>query len=246
LLGLPPDFPGPPAGHFPASDWQPVCLRVGLMTVNLLRVNVLVICAAILQANATPTLGDLMVSSPSEQSTAMPDFRQDDESVVRVVLDRVIFPELAKFGNRVPAAMLLVEDQTISLGATGKIPTHWQMFLEPNPSNGWPGLIADNARRQRLVDSFELRNARRHDLPNVHRSDLIRVADGRFAEVRDKYRDRPLGTARLSLPGYSLDGYALIGASYDCGALCGVAWLIVLDNTSGSWRVANASPLGIS
>jgi hypothetical protein len=217
------------------------------MTVNLLRAYVLVICAAVLQANAMPTSGDPVASSSSaKQPTTVADFRQDDESIVRVVLDQLIFPELEKFGNRVPAAMLLVEDQTISLDTTGKIPGHWQMFLKPNPSNGWPGLIADNVRRQRLVDSFELRNASRHELPKLDRSDLRRVANERIAEVRDKYSDRPLGTARLSLPGYSLDGYAMIVASYNCGSLCGVSWLIILDNTTGSWRVANASPLGIS
>jgi hypothetical protein len=217
------------------------------MIVNLLRVNVLVICAAVLQASATPTSGDLVASpSSAKQPTAMPDFRQDDESVVHVVLDRLIFPELEKFGNRVPAAMLLVEDQTISLDATGKIPSHWQMFLKPNPSHGWPGLVADDVRRQRLIDSFESRNARRHELPKLNRLDLVRVTSDRIPEVRDQYSDRPLGIARLSLPGYSLDGYAMIVASYGCGSLCGVSWLIILDNTSGSWRVANESPLSIS
>jgi hypothetical protein len=217
------------------------------MTVNLLRVNVLVICAAVLQAKAPPSAGDLVASlSYAIQRAATPDFRRDDEIVVRLVLDRLILPELEKFGKRVPAAMLLVEDQTISLDPSGKIPSRWQMFLKPNPSNGWPGLIAADARRQRLVDSFELRNARRNELPKLDRSDVVRVANERIAEVRVKYSDRPIGTARLSLPGYSLDGYAMIVASYECGNLCGKSWLIILDNTTGSWRVANESVVGIS
>jgi len=74
----------------------------------------------------------------------------------------------------------------------------------------------------------------------------VRVAYERVAEVRDKYKDRPLGIAPLSLPGYSQDGYAMIVASYNCGALCGVSWLIILDDTTGSWRVANAFTLAIS
>ena len=231
---------------FPRLRWRPVCLHVVLMTVNLPRVNVLVICAAVLQPNAAPMSGDLAASSSAANQTAGPDRRRADEGVVRVVLDRLIFPELEKFGTRVPPAMLLVENQTISLDATGRMPSRWQMVLKPNPSNGWPGLIADDVRRQRLIDSFELRNARHHELPQLNRSDLIRVASERIADVRDQYRDRPFGIARLSLPGYSPDGYAVIVASYNCGALCGVSWLIVLDNTTGSWRVAKAFTLGVS
>lgn len=217
------------------------------MSVNLFRVNVPVICAAVLYATPAQTSPDLAASlSPAKQTAARSDFRRDDESVVRVVLDRLMVPELEKFGNRVPAAMLLVEDQTISLEPTGKIPSHWQTPLKPNPSNGWPGLIADDARRQRLVDSFESRNAHHNETPKFDRSDVMWVAGERIPEVRAKYRDRPLGIARLSLPGYSQDGYAMIAASYNCGARCGVAWLVILDNTTGSWRVANAFTLGIS
>jgi hypothetical protein len=191
-------------------------------------------------------LFSIVASSAAKQTAGMPDLRRDDENVVRVVLDRLIFPELAKFGNRVPAAMLLVEDQTISLGASGKIPDQWQGFLKPDPNNGWLGLIADDARRQRVIDSFESRNGRPHDLPELNRSDLMRVAKERLAEVQARYSDRPLGKARFSLPGYSRDGYAMIVVSYGCGGLCGMSWLIILDNTTGSWRVANAYMLGIS
>ena len=191
-------------------------------------------------------LFSIVSSSAAKQTAAMPDLRREDEDVVRVVLDRLIFPEMATFGNRVPAPMLLVEDQTISLDASGKFPEHWQTLLKPNPNNGWPGLIADDARRQRVIDSFASRNVRPNDLPELNRSDLMRVPKERLAEVRARYSDRPLGIARFSLPGYSRDGYAMIVVSYNCGGLCGKSWLIILDNTTGSWRVANAYMLGIS
>lgn len=184
--------------------------------------------------------------APADQTAAMTNLRREDEAVVRVVLDRVIFPELTNFGNRAPAPMLLVEEQTISLEPSGKIPERWQEFLEPNPNNAWPGLIADAARRQRVIDSFESRNSRSHELPELNRSDLMRVAKERIAEVRDRYGDRQLGIARLSLPGYSLDGYAMIAVSYRCGDLCGASWLVILDKTKRNCRVANTFPLGVS
>jgi hypothetical protein len=195
------------------------------------------------------TVGLLLFSigvslAPAKQTAATPDLRREDEAVVRVVLDRLIFPALAKFGKREPPPMLLVEDQTITL-RTGKIPDRWQGFLKPNPTNGWPGLIADDARRQRVIDSFESRNSRSHELPDLNRSDLMRVATD-STEVRDRFRDRPLGIARFSLPGYSLDGYAMILVVYGCGSLCGQSWLVILDNASGDWRVAKAHTLSIS
>ena len=101
-------------------------------------------------------------------------------------------------------------------------------------------------RRQGVIESFESRNVRLHELPDLGRSDLIRVAKERIGEVREQYSDRPLGIARFSLPGYSLDGYAMILVSFSCGPLCGKTWLIILDNTSGSWRVANSFPVTIS
>src|SRR5262245_58605480 len=92
----------------------------------------------------------LASSSVANQSAAMPDARQEDANVLRLVLDRLIFPELAVFGRRVPAPMLLVQDQTMPLDATGKIPERWHMFLKPDPKTSWPGLIADDVRRQRV------------------------------------------------------------------------------------------------
>jgi hypothetical protein len=184
-------------------------------------------------------------SAPNQAATA-PDLRREDENVLRLVLDRLIFPELAKFGSRTPAPMLVVGDQTMPLDATGKIPDRWQMFLKPDPTNGWPGLIADDVRRQRVIDSFESRNVGRHEVPDLGRADVMRVGNDQLAEVRQQFSDRPLGVARFSLPGYSLDGYAMILVSYGCGSLCGVSWLIVLDSTTGSWRIANTFPLSIS
>ena len=67
-----------------------------------------------------------ILASSSGNQSAMPDFRREDENVLRLVLDRLIFPELAKFGRRTPAPILLVEDQTTPLDATGKIPDRWQ------------------------------------------------------------------------------------------------------------------------
>jgi len=142
--------------------------------------------------------------------------------------------------------MLLVQDQTMPLNATGKIPDRWHMFLKPDPKTRWPGLIADDVRRQRVIESFESRNVRPHELPDLDRSDLTRVASDRIAEVRERYSDRPSGIARFSLPGYSLDGYAMVLASYSCGNVCGASWLIILDSTTGSWRVANTFPLSVS
>ena len=141
--------------------------------------------------------------------------------------------------------MLVVGDQTITLEPSGKIPDRWQEFLKPNPDTGWPGLIADDARRQRVIDSFESRNSRSHELPDLNRSDLMRVPTN-STEVRDRFRDRPLGIAGFSLPGYSSDGYAMMLVTYHCGNLCGASWLVILDNTTGNWRVANTFPLSVS
>jgi hypothetical protein len=120
------------------------------------------------------------------------------------------------------------------------------MFLKPNPNSKWPGLIPDEVRRQRAIESFESRNVQRHELPELDRSNVMRVANERIAEVQARYSDRRLGVARFFLPGYSGDGYAMVVAVYGCGNLCGASWLIILDNTTGNWRVANVSPLGIA
>jgi hypothetical protein len=64
----------------------------------------------------------ILASSSVNQSEAMPNFRREDENVLRLVLDRLIFPELAKFGRRTPAPILLVEEQTLPLDATGQDP----------------------------------------------------------------------------------------------------------------------------
>lgn len=188
----------------------------------------------------------ILASSSGNQSAATPDFRRADENVLRLVLDRLIFPQLAKFGRRTPAPILLVEDQTMPLDATGKIPDRWQKFLNSDPKNGWPGLIADDERRQRVIDSFESRNVRSYKLPDLGRSDLMRIGIGQIAELRQQYSDRPIGVVGFSLPGYSMDGYAMILVSYGCGDLCGASWLIILDNTTGSWRIANGFPLSVS
>jgi hypothetical protein len=36
--------------------------------------------------------------APAKQTAATPDLRREDEAIVRLVLDRLIFPEVAKFG----------------------------------------------------------------------------------------------------------------------------------------------------
>ena len=71
-------------------------------------------------------------------------------------------------------------------------------------------------------------------------------AKERIPAIRKQFNDRPIATARFSLPGYSSDGYAMVVASYGCGSLCGVSWLIILDNTTGIWRIAEVFPLSIS
>lgn len=48
---------------FPRLSWRPVCLYVVTTTVNLFIVNVLVICAAVLQANAPPKSVDPVVQN---------------------------------------------------------------------------------------------------------------------------------------------------------------------------------------
>jgi hypothetical protein len=127
-----------------------------------------------------------------------------------------------------------------------KIPDQWQKFLKSDPKNGWPGLMADDERRQRVIDSFESRNVRSYQLPDLGRSDLMRVGIGQIAEMRQQYSDRPIGVVGFSLPGYSMDGYAMILVSYGCGDVCGASWLIILDNTTGTWRIANGFPLSVS
>lgn len=183
----------------------------------------------------------LASSSKANQSASMRDVHPEDANVLREVLDRLILPALAQLGNE-PAPRLFVEEQTTAR-ATGKIPDWWLEILRPNPTRGWTGLIPDDARRQRVIASFESRNARPHKLPDLGPA---RIAKERVAGVRRQYRDRPLVIAHFSLPGYSPDGWAMVVASYDCGDLCGASWLIILDKTTGSWRFAKSHPLSIS
>jgi hypothetical protein len=64
----------------------------------------------------------LASSFAATQTASTSDFRREDGQVLRAVLDGVIIPQLGNSGSRVPAPILLVEDQTISLRGTGKIP----------------------------------------------------------------------------------------------------------------------------
>jgi hypothetical protein len=187
-----------------------------------------------------------LLISPENQTaaTATPP-EPDDVNVIRVILDRLIVPELQKCGVRDPPPLLVVADQTLSLDLTGKIPDRWQTFLKPG-ARGWPGLIADESRRLRVIDSFESRNARPHQLPALDRSDLVIVENQRLGEVRRQYSDRPVGIARFSLPGYSADGYAMVLASYGCGEVYGISLLIILNNDAGTWHIAKTHPLSIS
>jgi hypothetical protein len=150
------------------------------------------------------------------------------------------------FGRRVPAPVLLIGDETLSLRPTGRVPDRWQAFSGAESRKGLARLVDDNVRRQRLVESFEARNAASHELPAVDRADFIRVENQRLDEVRRQYSDRPVGVSRLSLPGYSSDGYAMVVASYGCGSLCRSSWLIILDNTTVTWRLTKTQPLSIS
>ncbi|HMJ85008.1 MAG TPA: hypothetical protein VK504_17625 [Vicinamibacterales bacterium] len=186
-----------------------------------------------------------LLISPANQTAATNPPAPDDVNVIRVILDRLIVPELKKFGVRDPPPLLVVADQTLSLDLTGKIPDRWQTVLKPD-ARGWPGLIADELRRQRVIDSFESRNARPHQLPALDRFDLVIVENQRLGEVRQQYSDRPIGIARFSLPGYSPDGYAMVLASYGCGEVCGISLLVILNNDAGIWHIAKTHPLSVS
>jgi hypothetical protein len=126
-----------------------------------------------------------------------------------------------------------------------EIPDSWHRFLRPDAFGRWPGLIGNERTLQDLVASLEARNAEDHPLPL---SDVpgIAVIEQSAGYVRSPDGPTRWGTAKLSLPGYSEDGYALVYGSYACGSLCGYGWLFVLRKVDGHWRVESATLTVIS
>jgi hypothetical protein len=129
--------------------------------------------------------------------------------------------------------------------AVCRIPDGWHRFLRPDASRRWPGLIHNERTLQDLVVSLEARNAEAHTLPlsNVPGVSVVEQSAG-YARSPDG--PTRWGTAKLSLPGYSEDGYALVYGSYACGSLCGYGWLFVVKKVDGHWRVESATVTVIS
>ena len=69
---------------------------------------------------------------------------------------------------------------------------------------------------------------------------VVLIAADRSEAARERYREQAGGFSRLSLPGYSTDGYALMYGSYYCGNLCGYGWLFVLKKSDGKWQMQSS------
>ena len=177
----------------------------------------------------------------------------DDPAVLRAVIKHTILPTHRRTHPNAAEALPLVRAsdplcrQRSQAPEVCRIPDQWQQFLVPNPSHNWPGLVDDPGTRRDLVASFETRNAESRPLP------LSAVSGVVIVESRAAQPDGAGGTdsqtppfGRLSLPGYSAEGYAMVSGSYSCGGLCGYGWLFVLRKDSGQWRVLSATVTAIS
>jgi len=90
-------------------------------------------------------------------------------------------------------------------------------------------MIDDGQRRRDLVESLEARNALPRALPLIDHPAVVLMPVDRSEEAQQHYREQTGGVSRLSLPGHSADGHALMYGSYGCGSLCGYSWLFVLE-----------------
>jgi hypothetical protein len=107
-------------------------------------------------------------------------------------------------------------------------------------------MIDSDRRRSELVDSLEMRNASPYPLPVIDHPAVVLIPIDRSEQAVERYRESAGGFSRLSLPGYSVDGYALMYGVYGCGSLCGYGWLFVLKKTDGMWQVQSAVVTSIS
>jgi hypothetical protein len=177
----------------------------------------------------------------------------DDALVLRAVIEHTIVPAVRRsFGNK-PATVVLIVNRTSSLCGNRaaaetpcRVPDHWQQFLVPNPKVGWRGLIDNEQRRRQLVESLEARNAASEAVPSIDHPAVVLIPSEGIQKAQRQYRDRTVGFAKLALPGYSSDGYALTYGSYSCGNLCGYGWLFVLQKVNDYWQVRSATITVIS
>ena len=178
----------------------------------------------------------------------------DDALVLGAIIEHTILPEVRRSNSgRNRAVVVLIQDRSLALCRNSqepqtrcRIPEHWRQFLVPNPARGWPGMIADDRRRQELVESLEARNAVAHALPATGHPAVALIPADPSKEARQRYYEQAGGVASLSVPGYSSDGHALVYGSYGCGSLCGYSWLFALEKTDGVWRVQLAIVTAIS
>jgi len=170
----------------------------------------------------------------------------DDGAVLGAVLAHTIVPTHRRtHGDGTAPVEVQGTSAPLCPGRSGnasvcRIPDSWHRFLRPDASRRWPGLIGNERTLQDLVASLEARNAGAHTLPL---SDVPGIAVVGQSAGYARSPDGPTrwGTAKLSLPGYSDDGYALVYGSYACGSLCGYGWLFVLKKVDGHWRVESAT-----
>ena len=175
----------------------------------------------------------------------------DDGLIIAAILEATILPAHANAGTNAPLAV--VSETTplcIERSRENKcrIPEHWRTFLVPDAARTWPGLVADERIRNELVRSLETRNTESHPLPLSSYPGIV-LLDLRKdppADALDRHYRRKIGSAALSLPGYSTDGHALVYGSYSCGSLCGYGWLFVLERVGGQWQVTSATVTVIS
>ena len=178
---------------------------------------------------------------------------RDDALVIAAVLDATILPAYRQ-ANTGTSAPLLVVSETSPLcmqdvrPSECRIPEQWQRFLQPDLARRWPGLVAEERIRKELVTSFENRNRQSNPLPlSAHPGTaLLDLSKDPPANALDRYFRRTMGSATLTLPGYSADGHALMSGSYSCGNLCGYGWLFVLEKVDRRWQVKSATITMIS
>jgi hypothetical protein len=204
-----------------------------------------------------PLLVILVTVPPAAQA---PVASKRDLAVLEAVLAHTIRPQVNRFssGAGLPTpAPVLTFDRTLAICSPGEGRSPMgcmsdemvvQAFERHPPRMrrmAFEGLLSQGSRGELAAD-FRARNAISHLLPEGTLTGVIQVSPEDFAEAQKRESRRTIGTTRLSLPAYSMDGYALVYGSYVCGGLCGEGWQFLLKQQADMWTVVSVQPIWIS
>jgi hypothetical protein len=175
----------------------------------------------------------------------------DDRAVILAILEHTIRPEVARAnGGATPAPPLFVFNRTTAI--CKDVPEFEYPCVPPSVIEGLRNAnspaseaIQSDLIRRELIESFESRNQTSHALPRLGAQNVVLVSSGEIARSSGS-QDPARGYSYFSRPAYSRQGYAFVHGTYECGVLCGVGRLFVLQKTSSGWQVATAAVLWIS